>query len=183
MAPGRFLLLVAVGGLLLTTAACGGSSPSPTAGATPHASATATASPSSTPSPTPTPSPRPLELMAPTVGIDVVATSTPCDASLLSLLPSGTTVHYADCGGYVVFLAAAGGPLDALISAPADTTVRWLDASSNPFHTQLVAGVSTLPRDPATGQYTGHGVGGPTAFFQVRDASQARERGGPISAG
>ncbi|MGH7687896.1 MAG: hypothetical protein ACREN2_13930, partial [Candidatus Dormibacteria bacterium] len=135
------------------------------------------------PSPTPVPALKPLELVIPTLAIDVVAAAVPCDTSLLSYLPKASDIVYSDCGGYTMFIAGGGGRFDSVPGSPPDTPVSWANSLGVPFHATLIAGVTTLARDPATGQYAGHGVGGPSVFLQVRTATQAQERGGVAVAG
>ena len=169
---------------LAMVAACGGGS-TPTATATPSALPTPAPTPLITPvsSPTPAPALKPLELVIPSLAIDVVASGVPCDTSLLSYLPKGTDVAYSDCGGYTIFMAGSGGRFDSVPGSAADTPVKWANSLGVLFHATLIAGVTTLERDPATGQYAGHGVGGPSVFLQVRTATQAQERGGVVVPG
>jgi len=179
MLTARRVAAAAAGAMAVLVTGCGGASttaPSTTPeSVTPVPSGTATATASA--------AIRPLELTAPSLGVDVLATTTPCDSSLMSLLPTGSSVDYADCSGYVMFIAAAGGPLDPVINAPGGTTLHWTNQSGAAFHTTIDANTSTLPRDPSTGAYAGHGVSSMTVFFQTRDSMQAKERSGPISSG
>ena len=133
--------------------------------------------------PSPAPGLKPLEVVIPALAIDVVASGVPCDTSLLSYLPKATDVAYSDCGGYTMFIAGSGGRFDSVPGSAPDTAVKWANSLGAPFHATLIAGVTTLERDPATGQYAGHGVGGPSVFLQLRSATQAQERGGVAVAG
>ncbi|MFN2582247.1 MAG: hypothetical protein ABR498_05850 [Candidatus Dormibacteria bacterium] len=166
---------------MLAVTACGGAS---SATPTPAPTATATSTPTPLVTPPPTATPRAglnaLELAAPSLSDDVMTTSKSCD-SFLTLLPSGSDVEYGeDCQW---FAARAGGPLDPLLTAPAGTLVRWHDSGGHAFHTMLDGNVSTIDRDPSNGEYGGHGVGSPTAFFWIRTSTNEKEVSGPLMMG
>jgi hypothetical protein len=129
--------------------------------------------------------PTPLEtapakdiLLVRSLGIDASFSETSCaDRSLLTVVPAGPTIIFADCGNYWRFIASETGPLAALLSAPKGTPVEWVNGAG--IHTVKVlnGSVVTVARDASTGQFAGHGVapGPPMLFIQLRNGKQQTE--------
>jgi hypothetical protein len=112
------------------------------------------------------------------LGIDASFTETSCaDSSLVTVVPAGPTIIYADCGAYWRFVASDSGPLAALLSAPAGTQIEWVNGAGLHTFKVLNGSVVTVARDPGFGQFAGHGVppGAALAFIQLRNGSQQTE--------
>jgi hypothetical protein len=112
------------------------------------------------------------------LGIDASFTETSCaDTTLLTVVPAGGTIIYADCGGYWRFVASDSGPLAALLSASVGTQVEWVNGAGLHVLKVLNGSVVTVARDTASGQFPGHGVppGAALAFIQLRNGSQQTE--------
>jgi hypothetical protein len=98
-------------------------------------------------------------------------------------VPSGNTVCYWNFtgpggSGWFAFAGSTTGPLAALSHAHAGAVVTWTIAGAT--YARKLSGTSqTLPRDPATGQFAGHGVPpGQHVFLEVRSGTQAVEYDG-----
>jgi len=178
----------------LMLVACGssaqGSPAALTATATPTVTATPTPSPA--PSPTPTAAPTPTPTSGPTsfpVAGHIVVTSlgisAPFTASCgddLSYVPTGSTICYwnftSPGGGYFEFAGSTTGPLAVLSHAHAGAVVTWTVAATT-YVRKLSGTGQVLPRDPATGQFGGHGVPpGQHVFLEVRSSTQEVEYDG-----
>jgi hypothetical protein len=192
----RFGVVVFALGGMVTLAGCGSAgAPSPTAtasaAATPTPSPTPTATPTATPTPSPTaaatPTPVPTtfpvagRIVVPALGINVSFTASCGDE--LSYVPTGNTVCYWNLTGpggtgWYAFAGSTTGPLAALRGAHAGSLVSWTFRGVT--HTRKLSGASqTLPRDPATGQFAGHGVPpGQHVFLEVRSSTQEVEYDG-----
>lgn len=173
----------------LTLAACDGGPPGSNAAQV----TTATTTPTSPAAPTPTPTTAPATpssaapapagsarntVSAVSQGINAAFTEAACaDTSLLTVVPSGGTILYANCGGYYRFVGSDTGPLAPLRAAPAGTAVAWTDGAGTHYSKTLDGTVNTVPRDAASGQFPGHGVppGGTPAFFQLRNSTRQVE--------
>jgi hypothetical protein len=155
-------------------------SASPAASVSPNPIVASGSSPAATlGSPTP-PASAPVKdiILVRSLGIDASFTETSCaDTTLLTVVPAGATIIYADCGGYWRFVASDSGPLAALLSAPVGTQVEWVNGAGLPMLKVLNGSVVTVARDTASGQFPGHGVppGATLAFIQLRNGSQQTE--------
>jgi hypothetical protein len=112
------------------------------------------------------------------LGVDASFTETSCaDSSLPTVVPSGATIIYADCGAYWRFVASESGPLGALLSAPVGTQVEWVNGAGLHTVKALNGSLVTVARDPVNGQFPGHGAppGAALAFIQLRNGSQQTE--------
>jgi hypothetical protein len=117
-------------------------------------------------------------ILVKSLGIDASFTETSCaDTTLLTVVPAGATIFFADCGGYWRFVASDSGPLAALLSAPVGTQVEWVNGTGLHVLKALNGSVVTVARDAASGQFPGHGVpaGASLAFIQLRNGSQQTE--------
>jgi hypothetical protein len=157
-----------------------GASASPTLAATAHGRGETTATVAAA-SAAPTPlSSVPVKdiILVRSLGIDAPFTETSCtDSSLLTVVPSGATILYADCGTYWRFVASVSGPLKPVLSAPAGTAFEWTNAASVHFAKVLNASRVTVSRDSTSGQYPGHGIppGAAPARIQLRNGTQQTE--------
>ncbi len=168
--------------LTLTQLSCGrlfstvSSSPAPSTSSDPAAPPAATASAlPATPLATATVRDR---ILVRSLGIDASFTETSCaDSSLLTVVPAGPTIIYADCGAYWRFVASDSGPLAALLSAPSGTQVEWVNGAGLRTLKVLNGAVVTVAREPASGHFPGHGAppGAALAFIQLRNGSQQTE--------
>jgi hypothetical protein len=159
-----------------TASASPGSSASPTLAPTAEA-APAPAAPSTAATPVSAVPVKDIVLVK-SLGIDAPFTETSCtDSSLLTVVPSGATVLFADCGGYWRFVASTSGPLSPLLSAPAGTVFEWTNAATVHFSKVLNSSRVTVSRDPVSGQYPGHGIapGASPALIQLRNGTQQTE--------
>jgi hypothetical protein len=191
----RVVTALAIGGAIILCSCGAASATSPTATpvstATPAPVATPTAAPTATPTaaPTPTPAPTPVPTAFPVAGHIVISSLglnvafTASCGDFLSYIPSGNTVCYWDMTGpggtgWFAFASSATGPLAALSHGAPGAVITWTVGSAT--HTRrLVAGSTTLPRDPSSGQYSGHGIpSGQHVFLEVRDTTQEVEYNG-----
>jgi hypothetical protein len=160
-------------------AASGSSSPVPTISVTPNAATATSPTVKAVVASTPVSSALVKDIvLVKTLGIDASFTETSCaDLSLLTVVPAGATILYADCGGYWRFVASDSGPLAALLSAPAGTAFEWVNGAGVHVVKVLNGSVVTVARDTGTGQFPGHGVapGSTFAFIQLRNGSQQTE--------
>jgi hypothetical protein len=186
--------ILALGGAMtLAGCASAGSSPSSTTSATPtptpSAAATATTIVSPSPSPTAAATPTPVPTAFPVagrivvtaVGINVSFTASCGDE--LTYVPIGNTVCYWNLTGpggtgWSAFAGSTTGPLAALSGAHAGALVTW--NTGGIMHTRKLSGAGqTLPRDPATGQFAGHGIpSGQHVFLEVRSSTREVEYDG-----
>jgi hypothetical protein len=112
------------------------------------------------------------------LGIDLAFTETSCsDPSLLTVVPSGATVLFAECGAYARFVGSMTGPLRPLLTAPAGTGFEWSNSAGLQFKRALTGTRTTVSRDPSSGQFPGHGLppGGATVLIQLRNGTQQTE--------
>jgi hypothetical protein len=112
------------------------------------------------------------------LGIDLTFSETSCsDPSLPTVVPSGATVLFADCGAYARFVGSITGPLRPLLTAPAGTVFEWTNAAGLQFSRALTGTETTVTRDPRTGQFPGHGMGpsAPRVLIQLRNGTQQTE--------
>jgi hypothetical protein len=115
------------------------------------------------------------------LGINVAFTASCGDES--TFVPTGNTVCYWNLTGpagtgWYAFAGSTTGPLAALSGAHAGALVSWTYRGVT--HTRKLSGAGqTLPRDPATGQFAGHGVPpGQHVFLEVRSSTQEVEYDG-----
>jgi hypothetical protein len=98
----------------------------------------------------------------------------------LSYLPTGNTICYWNFtnpggGGWFGFAGSTTGPLAALSQAHAGAVVTWTIGGAT-YVRKLSGTGHVLLRDPANGEFAGHGVPpGQHAFLQIRSATQAVE--------
>jgi hypothetical protein len=181
------MLLGVAGLLLLAPLSCGRSSSSAPPGGSSSVSANSTAAPAAsavTPlTPMSTPAPAGTEpakdiILVHSLGIDASFGETSCaDRSLLTVVPAGSTIISADCGTYWRFVASDSGPLAALLAAPAGTPIEWVNGAGLHQVKLLTGSVNTVARDPASGQFPGHGIppGPVVALIQLRNGSHETE--------
>jgi hypothetical protein len=178
--------LLGVAGLLSLAVLSCGPSPAGSSGTSASVSANSTAAPDASaptvaspaiPSPRGSEPAKDIVLVRP-LGIDASFSETSCaDRSLLTVVPAGPTIIYADCGTYWRFVGSDSGPLAALLAAPKGTPVEWVNGAGLHLTKVLNGSVVTVARDTATGQFSGHGVapGAAIAFIQLRNGSQQTE--------
>jgi hypothetical protein len=80
--------------------------------------------------------------------------------------------------GWYAFASSTTGPLAALSHGAPGAVITWTVGGAT--HTRkLSAGTTVLDRDPATGQYSGHGIpSGQHVFLEVRTSTQETEYNG-----